>query len=164
MNSTPNKTLIDGLKALCSENDVAQKLFAGFAGRAKDARETTVVRAAWLAGADYYAMLAVFRELDQLGAGRFIPGRHGYQSRMEWAFSIRSLGQVAQGQKAKPEEVAADAIVEDETDEAGPGSGVKSLRHEFQLREGFRARFDLPSDMTDKEAERLAAFIKTLPF
>lgn len=162
MNTQPNKALTDGLKGLCATDDAARKLFQNFQTRTKDARSTSVERAAWLAGADYGAMLAVFRQLEKMGAGRFIPGRHGWKSRMEWAFSIRSLAQVAQGQKAKPEEVPADAV-EDEGQDAAESVDGK-LKHEFQLRDGFRLQIELPVDLTEKEAERLAAFVRTLPF
>jgi len=162
MNTQPNKKLVEGLKTLCESDHAARKLFENFRARTKDARSTSVERAAWLAGADYGAMLAVFRQLDELGAGRFIPGRHGWKSRIEWAFSIRSLAQVAHGQKVKPEEVPADAVEDEGQDSAESGQG--KLKHEFLLRDGFKLQIELPADLTDKEAERLAGFVKTLPF
>jgi hypothetical protein len=163
MNSRPDKALSDGLKNLCAASDAARKLMESFTSRTKDARETTVERAAWLAGADYGEMLAAFRQLDALGAGRFIPGRHGYKSRMEWNFSIRSLGQVAQGQKNRPDQVSDDAIIEDGTEE-GASSDLKMIQHDFQLREGVKIQFMLPADISEKEAERLAKFVQALPF
>jgi hypothetical protein len=163
MNGTPDNAIAAGLRQLCQDNDAAQKLFTNFASRSRDSRETAVARAASLAGADYYAMLAIFKQLETLGVGRFIPGRHGYPSRIEWQFSIRSLGEVARGEKAKPEVVAADAISDDEADESVEPA-AKVLRHEFQLRDGFRVRLELPTDINQREAERLAAFIKALPF
>ena len=98
MNSQPDKALSDGLKKLCSDSDAARKLMESFTTRTKDAQETTVELAACLAGADYVEMLAAFRQLDALGAVRFIPGRHGYKSRMEVNFRILILVYIAQYQ------------------------------------------------------------------
>lgn len=39
----------------------------------------------------------------------------------------------------------------------------KSLTHTFNLRSDLSIEFTLPTDLTNKEAERIAAFIKTLP-
>jgi hypothetical protein len=65
------------------------------------------------------------------------------------------------GSDQKLEEVPADAVADEPvTAENLPAS----LRHEFQLRDGYKVAMDLPSDMTEKEAERLALFIKALPF
>lgn len=160
VNSSPDTNLINGLRALCGTNEAAARLFEVFSSRKYDSRETTVARAAAKAGADYSTMLSVFRELGNLGAGRFVQGRHGYPSRIEWKFSIRSLGAVAKGEKAAPDQVSADAV-EDEADEE-EREGV--LTHEFQLRDGLKAQFNLPANLTEKEADRLSLFIKSLPF
>jgi transcriptional regulator with XRE-family HTH domain len=42
--------------------------------------------------------------------------------------------------------------------------GTRSIRHTFHLRLGMPVTFDLPSDLTKAEAERLARFIRSLPF
>lgn len=146
------------LRKYVSQNDVARRLFDSFAQRKKDAQETTVDRAAVLSNADYSSMLAVFKELHQLGLGHFIPGRHGYPSRIEWHYSIKSLAEIARGESQEPREVAVDA------DQVDSEHETSTLKHEFQLRDGLKIKFELPSDLNEKEADRLANFIKTLPF
>src|SRR5690349_10711461 len=42
--------------------------------------------------------------------------------------------------------------------------GTMSIRHSFHLRLGMAVTFDLPGDLTKAEAERLARFIRSLPF
>jgi hypothetical protein len=39
-----------------------------------------------------------------------------------------------------------------------------TISHRFVLRPDFRVDVDLPADMTQAEARRLAAFITSLPF
>lgn len=40
---------------------------------------------------------------------------------------------------------------------------VESLRHSFHLRPGLQIQFELPADLTPREAERLSQFIQSLP-
>ncbi|MBT2188678.1 hypothetical protein [Sphingobium nicotianae] len=161
MNLTPDQHVIIALRALCAANESARRLFKSFADRQKDSRETTVERAAIAAGADYNSMVQVFKQLDKIGVGRFIPGRHGYSSRIEWKFSLRSLGRVAQGDGSRLEEVPVDAAVEDRLVETNGKPAL--LDHEFQLRGTLKIKFSLPADLTEKEAARLGAFLHTLP-
>jgi transcriptional regulator with XRE-family HTH domain len=42
--------------------------------------------------------------------------------------------------------------------------GTRAIRHTFHLRLGMPVTFDLPGDLTKAEAERLARFIRSLPF
>jgi len=158
MNSSPDARLVNGLTALCASNGAAHRLFESFAARKNDATETTVDRAAYLAGADYTSMVKVFKDLATLGVGRFIPGRHSYPSRMEWSFSIRSLGKVATGSGSALQDVAPGATAD--IPEADPNR----LKHEFRLRDGFKVILELPADITEKEADRLALWVKSLPF
>jgi len=164
MNAASDKGLASALRALVGENEAARRLFKRFAGRKNDAREMNVERAAWLASSDYQTMLGVFKELDRLGAGVFVVGRHGYASRIQWNYSIRSLGEIAMGESNLPEDVPADAVAEDLAEDGDEETGNASIKHEFQLRQGFKVQFALPADLTEKEAERLGQFVKTLPF
>ena len=159
MNAVSNNKMIAGLRLLCERDEVADRLFTIFSERKNDAREMTVRRAADLAGSDYYSMLKVIRALHELDAGRFIPGRHGYESRISWNYSIKSLGKIAIGKSSIPEQVDDAAGVED-TVVTDPATLIK---HEFALRSDLRVKFDLPADLNEKEAARLGAFIGTLP-
>ncbi len=158
MNVVANGKLIQGIRNLSEQDEAADRLFTAFSERKNDASETTVRRAAQIANADYGSMVKIFRKLDELDAGRFIPGRHGYESRIEWGYSIRSLGQISTGRSSTPQAVPSDALLDDTPAEEG-----NSVKHEFVLRSDLRIRFELPSNLSEKEADRLAGFIKTLP-
>jgi hypothetical protein len=159
MNQSLDQRIVTAIRALCASDEVARRLFDLFAERQRDQRETTVDRASWLIGAGYYPVVAVFKRLEEIGVGRFIAGRHGNSSRMEWKFSIRSLGAVAKGEGRKLEGVSADA----EVDDSGPEDEKLGLiDHEFPLRPGLKVTLQLPEDLTDKESSRLSAFLATL--
>ncbi len=105
-------------------------------------------------------MVQVFKQLGDIGVGRFIPGRHGYVSRMEWKFSIRSLGEVAQGRGKRLNDVAADADMDDAV--SSTDSKEQLVEHEFLLRANLKVKLSLPSDLNQKEVDRLSAFLSTL--
>src|SRR5690349_6249108 len=44
------------------------------------------------------------------------------------------------------------------------GGALRSIRHSFHLRPGVSVSFALPEDLTPGEADRLASFLKSLPF
>lgn len=43
-------------------------------------------------------------------------------------------------------------------------SATPSIAHRFCLRDGLEVVFDLPRDLTEREAARLRQWIKSLPF
>ncbi len=89
-----------------------------------------------------------FKDLGKLGYGRFIAGRRGYKSRFVWEFDvIRSRQRSPDGADEPSKRVAA----------------LDTLHHSFVLRRDFRVEFDLPANITQTEASRLAAFVTSLP-
>ncbi len=44
-----------------------------------------------------------------------------------------------------------------------PANEAGMLQHSFHLRPGLQIRIDLPDDLTDREADRLARFVQSLP-
>ena len=169
MNSVIKSDLVAGLRDLYKSNDAAHRLLDRFAGRRKDAKWTTAARAADLASASHNEIIALFRELDGIGAGEFKVGRRGFASRMEWLYSVRSLGAAAQGVTGQPEAIDpteiedGEAEAENETSEDDWEEYVW-ITHTFQLRPAQRVTIKLPVDLTAKEAERLAGFIRQVPF
>lgn len=154
-----DSALCDSLKAIYGKNEAAKALLDTFATRKRDVAETTVHRAAQLAGVDYNEMLRALREIAEAGAGEFKVGRKGAKSRIEWEYGVRSLAAAARGE-GRP--VKLDDIEEVETVEDSEEEG--DVVHEFLLRPGKKVRFVLPSDLTQREAERLAGFVQSLPF
>lgn len=156
--------LCDSLKAVYGKNETAKALLDTFAMRKRDVAETTVHRAAQLAGVDYNEMLRALREIAEAGAGEFKVGRKGAKSRIEWEYGVRSLAAAARGEgrPVKLDREELDDIEEVETVEDSEEEG--DVVHEFLLRPGKKVRFVLPSDLTQREAERLAGFVQSLPF
>lgn len=118
-----------------------------------------------------------FKHLTSVGCGRFIVGRKGGRSRFEWWFDPVSVHEAASQQRQDldpllaPDHGAAtpDFSVFDEegdgaTDEAAPSISNSDVDYTLMLRPGLPVRFTLPESLTVAEAERLCAFIRTLPF
>ena len=83
---------------------------------------------------------------------------------MVWSVGIVSLGQVASGKATAVQEIDTVSVEE----ESAP-SDNKAVEHDlmdvsYPLRKELMVRFSLPKNLTQKEANRLADFIKTLPF
>ncbi|MGH6836998.1 MAG: hypothetical protein ACREC9_16025 [Methylocella sp.] len=163
MNNFVTNDISKSLKDIYHEDKDARAIFDWFATRQNDAREVAADRAAVMAEVGYPDVIRVFRILADIGCGRFLIGRKSHKTRMAWDYSIRSLAAAAQGGAQAIEEIDPE-FVEDsiEADEEEETHGL--LTHEFQLRARDKVQIKLPSDLSAKEAERLAAFIKTLPF
>ncbi len=97
--------------------------------------------------------IALFRKLQDFGYGKFIEGRKGHPSRFVWSSSPIDVGKAAQGDESITS-VSIDAATDDNFGEMRD--------YVFPLRIGTDATFELPTDLTQKEAERLSAFLKTL--
>ena len=103
-----------------------------------------------------WKLIAAFRELEVLGCGQYVEGRHGHPSRFVWnaEYGSSMICRAAQGQPihGNPETVS------DDTDKASD-----LLDHYFNLRVDYLLELTLPVDLTASEAERLACFIRSLP-
>ena len=90
--------------------------------------------------------------------GELIVGRRGAKTRIRWKFALPSIAGAARGLSESLEAVNHNnfPVVEgtEETEDA---------EHSFRLRSNRKIMFNLPRDLKTKEADRLAAFIKTLP-
>ena len=162
MNSLTEHVVAKKIRGLASSSEAANRLFEIFARRKKDSKQMTVERAAKLAACDYRSMTQIFKELDEIGVGKFVVGRRGHPSRIEWSYSIQSLGEIAEGQIDQPQEISSHSDIDDEIDDEL--EEASNLQHEFQLRDDFKIKLSLPNDLNPKEAERLALFIKAIPF
>lgn len=161
------------LRALYAEEGVARALLDSFADRTRNRRETTVdqlagvVRRAGLK-VERSEVIDVLRLFGDLGLGVFVVGRRGRVSRFEWRVGTVSAGQAARGER---ERVAVlDAFEEEETAEesaaveCGDDEEGLAITHSYVLRPEQSVTFRLPADLTRLEADRLADFIRTLPF
>lgn len=116
-------------------------------------------------------LIAAFRELEACECGEYIEGRHGHASRFVWN---SAYGSIMICRTAMGESIAFDPSTSldefdrasEETYEGEEGEDdeyPRRLNHSFNLRADYQLEFSLPSDLTITEAERLAAFIITLP-
>ena len=165
MNGIMNEDKIAQLRKLYQEDRSAKSLLDWLAGRQNSAQMTNVERAVQVTGESYGDIVTVFRKLDNAGLGRFMVGRKGHKTRIEWSFDVKSLGNAARGSsmglKEAPERGISDA------DEDSGGQDVDDstlLSHEFQVRPDFKLMLVLPADLSAREADRIANWIRTLPF
>jgi hypothetical protein len=111
--------------------------------------------------ASRWAVIKFFKKLEELGCGRFVPGRRGKKTRLEWAANLTDVSKVAAGLNV----AIGAAPPAAEVDDVAAGEPTNDLvEHPFRLRRELDVRLRLPADLTPAEAARLAAFIQTLPF
>ncbi len=151
---------VTGLRNLYKKNHTAQLLLDYFAGRSNNATETKVDRILHILnqnGEDVprSQIIDAFRELEKLQCGTFVTGRKGWPSRFVWNIGLVEVGKVASGeeQQVRTTEVQSNAEEEAET-----------LKHIFFLRPDMQVELSLPSDLTLREAKRLATFVESIPF
>lgn len=168
MNSNIHNNTVSILKTLYRDDVSAKAILDYFSTRKKAMSVSSVDRIGFKSKVAYAEVVRVFKELAAAGCGTFLNGRKGYKSRMEWDYSLVSLGLVARGEAAIPEPIDPSSVEEEDdlvtglVDEGGVEDG--NLPHAFQLRPDTTLHFSLPADLTAREAERLAAFIRSLPF
>ena len=102
-----------------------------------------------------WAPIRLFKGLEEQGYGRLIQGRKGHPSRFVWTSSSIEIGKAAKG-----ENVSITSLVGEENEK---NDAEEIITHQFYLRSNTLVKIDLPADFTEKEAERLGNFLKTLP-
>jgi len=133
------------------KNDPLFRMFMDVLAKApKDYRLLTVGQLCDLlakAGANIYRHDAVrmFQSTHGENRGWFTVGRRGYSSRFDFYASSKAMAEAAIG---KTTHAATPAL----------------LMHKFRLRRNLEISLELPSDLSAKEVERIADFLRTLPF
>jgi len=146
------------LQALYKTSVPAAKLLNHFASRRRDRKIIEVDRLCEiLPDVSRSEIIDTLKKLDEFRFGRFLVGRRGAVSRFEWEVSLRSVGRAAMGEGTVE-------AVSSESEEDEEAQAPRAIRHEYRLRPDFAAQFELPEDLTAREANRLADFLKTLPF
>ena len=154
------KVDVKKLRSLYKDSPAARSVLDHFASRERNWSSTTVDRIqANLDDADISRadIIGVFKELEACGCGSFKSGRKGWLSRFEWDVQMVSVGQAAAGEAVQVEKVS-------EEEKAADEAATSTLKHVFRLRQDMPGSFDLPVNLTAAEANRLADFLKTLPF
>lgn len=157
MNGQVSNMIAHEVKRLYREDHAAEALFDWFSTRERNPSETTAERASSQADVEYKDIIRVFRELETIGCGKVLMGRKGFSTRIKWDYKVLNLAKVAQGEDVEIVEI-------DPADTASDWDDDQLVTHYFQLRSDLRIEMRLPDGLSKKEAERLAAFIQTLPF
>ncbi len=158
------------LRHLYNSEKVAKALFDDFALRERNKKESTVDRLRdILTNGGYNAsrgeVIRFLKRLASLGCCVFKTGRRKHPSRARWNVSLVSLGRVASGQSQEFEEVRPDEAEESETGISQAEPSSNTMRVTYPLRPDLLLEISpVPKNMTAREAQRLADFIKTLPF
>ena len=93
----------------------------------------------------------VLEQLAAAGCGEFRVGRRGWPTRLDWSIDAIAAGKVAKGEAVEVE---------------APKDGQlrpNMTEVEFPLRDDLVVSMVLPKDLTEKEAERLSTFLRSLP-
>ncbi|HMK90220.1 MAG TPA: hypothetical protein VK446_11385 [Methylocystis sp.] len=121
-------------------------------------RETTAERIQRECDSNYQDILELFQGLEDLEVGKYLVGRRGNKTRISWNYDPRDVAAVARGECDNLE-------LSERNDDSKRLNEEPLMREcEFPLRPDLKILFSLPDDFTQKEADRLAAFLKTLPF
>jgi hypothetical protein len=115
-----------------------------------------------------WKLIAAFRELEICGCGAYVEGRHGHPSRFVWDAEYGSLSicKAVFGEPLQPSSETTeenDESTELNTEDDANTDDESCLDHYFNLRADYQLEITLPVDLTVAEAERLAAFFKSLP-
>jgi hypothetical protein len=125
----------------------------------------------------YSEVLDVVKEFDRLKLGTYIIGRKKHKTRIEWNDDV-SLFELGLAAISEPDDVVAELDLLLGADElSGPvdgthlrpsgnghasGTSKSGIDHSYQLRAGLFVDFCVPENLTQLEAQRLAAFVGTL--
>lgn len=157
MAKTTQSPMLAQLREVYSSGVSAKAMLDDFASRTRNQRVTKVDQVFnRLRGANVQRreVIALFRKLEELGHGKFIEGRKGHFSRFVWSSSPIDVGKAAQGDETPISPVS----IEVEAD----NNLVEMREYAYPLRSGTDATVIVPVDLTEREADRLSAFLKTL--
>jgi hypothetical protein len=126
---------------------------------------------------DRWAIIADLKDLQGHIRGRFVAGRRGKPSRLETDFPLKDFDSdnvdgtpnsvAAAPRPEKPTATSSGTSVTEEaageTKTLKPGDAGRDLRQwQFPLRENLVVSVELPLDLTEREAERLATWVGAL--
>jgi len=146
------------LSDLYADSESAKVILNDFAERFRKRRVTTLDQILnRAAGVSRPEAIRVLRSLEDIGCGEFIEGRKGHPSRFAWTDDLTAVGRAARG------EVTSVSPLEDEEEDDTDKKNLFEREHPLELRDDYIARVRVPADLTEREAERLATFIRSLP-
>ena len=99
---------------------------------------------------------AAFKKLQSLGLGTFVTGRKGWESRFVFAERVTVIARLLAGEEID--------VIEHDLKEEDVQVFPEFIEHSFALRPDFTLNIELPGDLTEFEAKRLAQFFGCLAF
>ena len=90
---------VEKLRELYRSSDIAKSFFDSVGSRQNDAHVTTVDRICDLSTGNRTDVIEFCKTLDKLQVGRFLIGRKGRKSRIEWNYSLLKVGDLARGER-----------------------------------------------------------------
>ena len=165
-----NNDNLDKIRRLYAENITAKAAFDYFASCKNNKRSTTVDRLLQViqargTRASYGEVKEVLMELARLRCGKYVIGRRGHQSRIEWSVGLVSLGQAAAGNRLQIEKFVEEGVEQQEAEDTETAvEQMSDMKVSYPLRHDRNVELILPKNLSAREAHRLSEFIKTLPF
>ena len=99
---------------------------------------------------------AAFKKLQNLGLVAFVTGRKGWESRFVFAERVTVIARLLAGEEID--------VIEHDLKEEDAQVFPEFIEHSFALRPDFTLNIELPGDLTEFEAKRLAQFFGCLAF
>jgi hypothetical protein len=152
-----NVVELNQFSGLATRNPTARAVFEAVAEQTRFRRELLLDTLVQQTNGERRDIVKVLRELETMRAGRLIVGRRKQKTRFAWTDQFDVVATLKKALLLSPKGAVAPAP-DPLPDQAG------LLRHRYLLRPAFEVELGLPADLSVREAERLADFIKTLPF
>ena len=178
-----SRTIKSAVRRIAGSNKRFGPFFSWAADQPEGTRETELDTIESQVGLSRLQAVALCKQLQEATVGRFVAGRRGRPSRLEWNLDPRAVGAVivqAEGDAQVDETDGGDgddapapsrgnSRSRQQHDAApAPAPAAQTAEREDEDRYSFRLRSDrqvhvsLPIDLTQREAARLAEFVRAL--
>jgi len=151
--------LIEWLRQTRKANKVAQSLFEHLSFSDEHFKTNSAKYLEIETKCDYYDLVKFLKTLDATGLGKFVAGRKGKDTRIDWKYHPKSIGTTALGKTNRLNSTMKGLSAYD-----GGGDDDNLANHSFLLRPELVVDIVLPTDFSKKEAERLSRWLNTIPF
>lgn len=158
-------------RQLSAHNHNIKRLFSWLKDHDSPVKVLGVSKAEAVLGIDYYELVSAFKELESIGAGNFIVGRKGHDSRFIWKYDTQGLGKIDGSYSGglltfNPQLLS-----------PVPGSAIEVLdspkkktiqeneiTHTFNLRQDFALEVNLPINFNHDDCRRMKAWLDLLVY
>jgi hypothetical protein len=161
---------MDQLRLLYKTNPIAKALLDYWAGRKYNQTQSAANRLLPLldklgVSGTYRQVVDFLKSLEQVGCGRFLRGRKGHPTRLEWQVGMQSVGRAAAGKEETVKKIADAESVEDAAEEnsrVAPSAEMMTVKYPLRPELDVLVEVTMPKSISEWEAQRLADFIRTL--